>query len=137
MLLWHMSRDIAHALLTLPPKPGSSVCQPALLTHFSLISQRFFPLPGHRVIRNSTAPTTLIVSLLFTTLLLHNIQQLHGKGWPGFAPPVPLLAFLLGSGGIPVGGLASHRAERALRWFCMAGPARNLVVVDIVVAASH
>ncbi|NXH71998.1 CEA15 protein, partial [Hydrobates tethys] len=35
---------------------------------------------GHSVIWNSTAPTTLIVNLLFTTLLLHNIQQLHERG---------------------------------------------------------
>ncbi|XP_054070349.1 uncharacterized protein LOC128914794 isoform X1 [Rissa tridactyla] len=34
----------------------------------------------HRVIRNSTTPTTLIVNLLFATLLLHNTQQLHERG---------------------------------------------------------
>ncbi|XP_040974974.1 uncharacterized protein LOC115333485 isoform X6 [Aquila chrysaetos chrysaetos] len=34
----------------------------------------------HCVIRNSTAPTILIVNLLFTILLLHNIQQLHERG---------------------------------------------------------
>ncbi|KAM9227570.1 uncharacterized protein RG961_006649 isoform 2-T2 [Leptosomus discolor] len=34
----------------------------------------------HHVIQNSTAPTTLIVNFLFTTLLLHNIQQLHERG---------------------------------------------------------
>ncbi|XP_075369507.1 uncharacterized protein LOC142415274 isoform X2 [Mycteria americana] len=34
----------------------------------------------YRVIQNSTAPTTLIVNLLFTTLLLQNIQQLHERG---------------------------------------------------------
>uniref|UniRef100_A0A8C4U9U8 Ig-like domain-containing protein n=1 Tax=Falco tinnunculus TaxID=100819 RepID=A0A8C4U9U8_FALTI len=34
----------------------------------------------HRVIRNSTAPTAIIVNLLFTTFLLHNIQKLHERG---------------------------------------------------------
>ncbi|XP_075576831.1 uncharacterized protein LOC142594832 isoform X2 [Pelecanus crispus] len=34
----------------------------------------------HCVLRNSAAPTTLIVNLLFTTLLLHNTQQLHEQG---------------------------------------------------------
>ncbi|XP_053931429.1 hepatocyte cell adhesion molecule-like isoform X8 [Cuculus canorus] len=35
---------------------------------------------GHKVSQNSTAPTTLIVNLLFTTLLLHNVQKLHERG---------------------------------------------------------
>ncbi|XP_053931423.1 uncharacterized protein LOC128853129 isoform X3 [Cuculus canorus] len=34
----------------------------------------------HKVSQNSTAPTTLIVNLLFTTLLLHNVQKLHERG---------------------------------------------------------
>ncbi|KAM9600494.1 uncharacterized protein ACIBXB_003934 isoform 2-T3 [Morphnus guianensis] len=34
----------------------------------------------HCIIRNSTAPTILIVNLLITILLLHNIQQLHERG---------------------------------------------------------
>lgn len=78
--------------------------------HFPLIRQLFFPLPGHCVIRNSTAPTVLIVNLLFTILLLHNIQQLHGKGWLGFVPLVPLLAFLLGTGRVS-GGVWLHRGQ--------------------------
>ncbi|XP_064884206.1 natural killer cell receptor 2B4 isoform X2 [Columba livia] len=49
------------------------VWKPAALSRFKMKM-------WHCVIRNSIAPTTLIVNLLFTTLLLHNIQQLHERG---------------------------------------------------------
>ncbi|XP_075018686.1 CD48 antigen-like isoform X6 [Calonectris borealis] len=84
------------AVIATAQAAAAAVWRPAALSRFKIKM-------WHRVLRNSTAPTTLIVSLLFTTLLLHNIQQLHGKGWPGFALPVPLLTFLLGSGGVSGG----------------------------------
>lgn len=87
------------------------------------------PSPGCRVICSSTGPTTLMVSLLFTILFLHNIQQLHGEG---LAPLVPSLTFLLGYLGW---GLASHRAERVLGWLRMAGAVTKHLVVDIIPAA--
>ncbi|KAK2527415.1 hypothetical protein Q9233_007947 [Columba guinea] len=49
------------------------VWKPAALSRFKMKMWRC-------VIRNSIAPTTLIVNLLLTTLLLHNIQQLHERG---------------------------------------------------------
>ncbi|PKK26915.1 CD244 molecule, natural killer cell receptor 2B4, transcript variant X3 [Columba livia] len=49
------------------------VWKPAALSRFKMKM-------WHCVIRNSIAPTTLIVNLLFTTLSLHNIQQLHERG---------------------------------------------------------
>ncbi|NXN49759.1 HECA2 protein, partial [Rynchops niger] len=48
---------------------------------FVLLGLFFFAAAiGHRVIRNSTTPATLIVNLLFATLLLHHTQQLHERG---------------------------------------------------------
>ncbi|XP_051486575.1 hemicentin-2-like isoform X2 [Apus apus] len=47
--------------------------RPAATSH--LKTQRW-----QRVILNPAAPTTLVVNLLFTILLLHNIQQLHERG---------------------------------------------------------
>ncbi|XP_069723747.1 uncharacterized protein [Phaenicophaeus curvirostris] len=35
---------------------------------------------GHKVSQNSTTPTTLVINLLFTTLLLQNVQKLHEQG---------------------------------------------------------
>ncbi|XP_075018685.1 uncharacterized protein LOC142087859 isoform X5 [Calonectris borealis] len=64
------------AVIATAQAAAAAVWRPAALSRFKIKM-------WHRVLRNSTAPTTLIVSLLFTTLLLHNIQQLHGKGWPG------------------------------------------------------
>ncbi|PKU32863.1 natural killer cell receptor 2b4 isoform x1 [Limosa lapponica baueri] len=49
------------------------VWRPAALSHFK-------NTVWHQVIRNSIAPTPLIVNLLFSTLLLHNTQQLHERG---------------------------------------------------------
>ncbi|XP_069723739.1 uncharacterized protein [Phaenicophaeus curvirostris] len=34
----------------------------------------------HKVSQNSTTPTTLVINLLFTTLLLQNVQKLHEQG---------------------------------------------------------
>ncbi|KAM6381678.1 uncharacterized protein J5M81_009405 [Pluvialis apricaria] len=52
---------------------AAAVWRPAALSHFK-------SKVWHRVIRNSAAPTILTVSLLFSTLLLHNIQKLHERG---------------------------------------------------------
>ncbi|XP_069723976.1 uncharacterized protein [Phaenicophaeus curvirostris] len=35
---------------------------------------------GHKVSQNSTTPTMLVINLLFTTLLLQNVQKLHEQG---------------------------------------------------------
>ncbi|KAM6197956.1 uncharacterized protein WM294_007447 [Sarcoramphus papa] len=52
---------------------AAAVWRPAPLSRFRIKM-------WHRVIQNSVAPTTLVVNLLFSTLLLHNIQQLHERG---------------------------------------------------------
>ncbi|KAM6057163.1 uncharacterized protein LJ206_015322 isoform 2-T2 [Theristicus caerulescens] len=49
------------------------VWRPAALSSFKIKM-------WHRVLRYSAAPTTLMVNLLFTTLLLYNMQQLHEQG---------------------------------------------------------
>nr|XP_038040160.1 CD48 antigen-like isoform X4 [Anas platyrhynchos] len=53
-----------------------SPCRPAVL-------KRFRSKGWHRVILCITA-TTLVVNLLFSSLLLHNFHQLHGNGRPGW-----------------------------------------------------
>ncbi|XP_059680576.1 carcinoembryonic antigen-related cell adhesion molecule 7-like [Gavia stellata] len=57
-----------------------AVWRPAALSHLKITM-------CHCAIWNPTVPTTLIVSLLCSTLLLHNIQQLHGQreSFSGFA----------------------------------------------------
>ncbi|KAM6125093.1 uncharacterized protein FYN12_007594 isoform 2-T3 [Phoenicopterus ruber ruber] len=52
---------------------AAAVWRPAALNHFKIKM-------WHRVVWNSTAPTILIINFLFTTLLLHNIQQLQERG---------------------------------------------------------
>ncbi|XP_076203644.1 uncharacterized protein LOC143164652 isoform X2 [Aptenodytes patagonicus] len=61
------------AVIATAQAAAAVVWRPAAFSRFKIKA-------WHRVIRNSTAPTTLIVNLLFTTLLLHNIQQLHERG---------------------------------------------------------
>ncbi|XP_054695252.1 uncharacterized protein LOC129211721 [Grus americana] len=49
------------------------VWKPAAFSYFKMES-------WHQVIQHAVAPTTLIINLLVTTLLLYNIQQLHEQG---------------------------------------------------------
>ncbi|KAM9274507.1 uncharacterized protein RDI95_009945 isoform 3-T8 [Morus bassanus] len=52
---------------------AAAVWRPAALNYFKIKM-------WYRVLRNSTAPTTLIVNLFFATLFFHNVQQLHEQG---------------------------------------------------------